>query len=125
MRIKFQKFYVTDGSTKVSVSYSSGEFYGEKRADGTRPLLKGVSLYAKDYGRDLQKLFPTAQNDSDSSTDYFEKSRVRILPGDSLYAAAKARCDEWDAKREAQAAINDAKYAERRAAWAAGGLVAA
>jgi hypothetical protein len=83
MTIRFQKFYVTDGTVKARVWYSATAV-----VDG-RPC---VTLYAKDYDRNLGKIFPAIyENDTDVMTDYFDKGRVRIFADNPLYAAALAR----------------------------------
>lgn len=123
--IKFQKFYVTDGVTKARVGYSNGAI-NVKQPDGSWVLRDCITLYAKDYDRSLGKVLPAAYvNDTDSMTDYFDQGHVRIFPGDALYAAAKARCDEWTAAREPERAAYENKLAQRRASRASGSQVAA
>ena len=109
--IKFQKFYVTDGVTKARVSYSSGPI-NVKQSDGSWGMRDCITLYAQDYDRNLGKVLPNGyQNDTDSMTDYFDQGRVRIFPGDPLYAAALARCEANDADRNARWAKRMQKYA--------------
>jgi hypothetical protein len=85
--IKFNRYYVTNGTTKARVHYYS------------RP--DGVVLYAKDYGHALGEIFPDDyNNDSDLQSDYFDKGCVTIYTNDPRYAAAKARTDANDASRE-------------------------
>ena len=79
--IKLNKHNVTNGTIKARVWYSVSEFRGRNC----------VTLSEKDYGRNLHKLFDLVENNTDSMTDYFESSRVRIFEGDALYAAALAR----------------------------------
>lgn len=113
--IKFQKFYVTNGVDKARVSYSDGPIF-QKQPDGTLQLRPCITLYAKDYSRNLGKIFADGYvNDTDYMTDYFDEGRVRIFPGDELYPAAKARCDLQKAEREKKDADRKAKYAARRA----------
>jgi hypothetical protein len=95
--IKFQKFYVTNGVEKARVHYSL-----DNRVDGK----KAVTVYAKDYGHALGRVFADAanyQNDTDTMTDYFDKGRVVLFEGHSLYPAARARAEQneadWKAKR--------------------------
>ena len=111
MPIKFHKHYVTDGAVKARIFYGTGACY-VKRADGQRVLRDDVvTLYAKDYGSDLHTLFPgKAENNSDLMTDYFEQSRVRLLPGDEGYDAAKLRADAVEAERRARQAAKDAAW---------------
>jgi len=82
--IKFMKFYVTDGENKAKVHYSTSVMLDGKAC---------VTLYARDYGHCLGRMFPeNYQNDTDSMTDYFEKGRVRISQDNQHYAQALARC---------------------------------
>jgi hypothetical protein len=83
MTIKFQKFYVTNGETKARVFYSNSTLI-----DGR----KCVTLYAKDYSRNLGAIFGDSyENATDSQTDYFDEGHVRIFPDSPHYAAALAR----------------------------------
>lgn len=104
--IKFQKFYVTNGSVKARVSYSEGPI-NDRQADGSFKLRECITLYARDYTATLAAVFEGTdtkyQNDTDSMTDYFDEGRVRIFPESPLYAACKARCDAEKAAREAKA----------------------
>ena len=84
--IKFMKHYVTDGSIKARVHYSSHAL-----ANGT----KCVTLYAKrfDDGRALASIVSDGhENNTDMCSDYFDKGLVRILEGSPFYSAALARC---------------------------------
>lgn len=100
-QIRFMQHYVTDGETKARVFYSN-----TRLVDGTHP----ITLYARDYDRCLGKIFPEIYiNDTDMMTDYFDQGHVRIQPDHPLYAAALARCQQNQAKR-------DAKYATKVAA---------
>jgi hypothetical protein len=92
--IKFQKHYVTNGTDKARVSYSSGEIFANVKLGAAGGLRKCVTLYAKDYkaGRLLGPMFENYQNDTDICSDYFETGRVRLFPGDAMYDAALARC---------------------------------
>lgn len=87
MTIKFNKYHVTNGTTKARVFYSL-----DNRVDGR----KVVTLYAKDYDRSLGEVFKAEyeyKNDTDSMTDYFDKGRVRLFEDHRLYAAARARAE--------------------------------
>lgn len=79
--IKFNKYNVTNGTVKARVWYSKwckdGRFC--------------IDITEKDYGRNIHQIFENVQNDTDSSTDYFCSSTVRIFEGDALYEAALAR----------------------------------
>ena len=80
--IKFNKFYVTDGTTKARCRYSL-----DNRVDGR----KCVTIYAKDYSDNLAAIFDEYQNDTDSRTDYFERGRVQLFKNHPQYAAARCR----------------------------------
>jgi hypothetical protein len=89
MTLKFNKHNVTDGTRKARITYSAFQMISTGQ--------DCVTLYAKDWqsGRTLGEIFADLggyQNDTDSSSDYFEKGRVRIIKGSPLYAAALARC---------------------------------
>lgn len=80
-QIKFNKYNVTDGTIKVRVFYSLDNRYDNKPC---------VTIHAKDYGRQLSKLFPDIyQNDSDMRSDYFETDRVNLFEDHPLYKAAR------------------------------------
>ena len=51
--IKFQKYYVTDGKTKVKVHYHAGIHF-------TSPTygVPCVTIYSKEYGHELGDMFP-------------------------------------------------------------------
>lgn len=100
--MKFNKHHVTNGTIKVKVSY-----HLDNRADKRQC----VTMYAKDYDRNLGVLFPEQYvNNTDSMTDYFEKGRVVLFDDHPHYAAARARAvqndSEWRIKSE-----------QRRAKW--------
>ena len=85
MTIKFNKFHVTDGTTKARVFYSL-----DNRVDGR----KVVTLYAKDYMHALAPIFgKNTENNSDYQTDYVETDTVRIFEDSPLYAAARKRAE--------------------------------
>ena len=88
MTIKFNKFNVTNGTTKARVHYSV-----DNRADGR----SCVTIYAKDYDDALGVVFgDTYVNDTDYHTDYFDKGRVVLFEDHALYQAARARAVEMD-----------------------------
>lgn len=92
--IKFNKFNVTNGTEKARVFYSL-----DNRADGR----KCVTLYSKDYGHSLGRVFEGSagayQNDTDLMTDYFDKGRVVLFENDQNYAAARSRAEAVEAER--------------------------
>jgi hypothetical protein len=92
--VEFQKFYVTNGTTKARVHY-----HLDNRADGQQC----VTLYARDYDRALGKIIADQYvNETDTQTDYFDKGRVVLFPSNPLYAAARARAEQNDAERAAK-----------------------
>lgn len=102
--IKFMAHYVTDGTVKAKVHYNAGQ-----RLNGTNY----VTIYAKDYGRDLGKIFEAEyKNDTDIMTDYFERGHVTLEETHPLYADCVARA-KINAEKSAE------RYAKRRAKWAA------
>lgn len=93
--IRCMKHYVTNGTVKARVRYSNTVL----RADGATC----VTLYAKsllDDSDNLADIFADRfQNDSDSRTDYYEKTMVRLYPTDgAIYEQAKAHADAVEAK---------------------------
>jgi len=82
--IKFMKHYVTNGVAKARCLYSHFKTLSEGRSC--------VTIYEKNYARNLLKIFTDAKNNSDGMTDYFENSHVRIYEDSPLYEAAKSRC---------------------------------
>ena len=94
--IKFMKYCVKniENGAKARVYYTISHLNEVAcKKYGIAYGVECVTLYAKDYNDDLEKVFGNrTQNDSDSMTDYFETSRVRIFQGDPLYVDALARC---------------------------------
>lgn len=78
--IKFRQYYITDGVTKARVSYMiSG------RTDGR----ECVTIYDKDWSRDLGKIFKESYiNDTDSMTDYFDQGHVCLFADSPFYTEA-------------------------------------
>lgn len=87
--IKLNKFNVCgkDGA-KARVFYSL-----DNRTDGR----KCVTIYARDYGHDLAKVFVDGGyvNRSDSQTDYFEQGRVVLFDWHPLYKEARPKVEAW------------------------------
>ena len=108
--IKFNRHNVTNGTAKARCYYSRTTLRDGREC---------VTIYAKEYGRELGAMFPTVENETDSQTDYFEKDRVRIFAGDPLFAAACARCTANEAANAARWAKAEAKRAGRRQGRAA------
>ena len=99
--IRFLKHCVTNGAVKARVWYSL-----DNRVDGR----KCVTLYAKDYSRELGQIFADEYiNETDTMTDYFERGRVVLFEGHPLYFAARERAEANDAAWQA-------KWAKKRQA---------
>lgn len=91
MSIKFNKHNVTNGSIKARVHYSLGS-----RLDGRAC----VTIYEKDYERQLGKLFPESyQNDTDMMTDYFDHGRVTLFEDHPLYQTARNHVEKLQAAK--------------------------
>jgi len=85
MIIQFNKHAVVNKTNgeKAKVFYSLNN-----RIDGR----ECVTLYEKEYKRNLQKVFDSGvKNDSDSMTDYFETSRITFFKDSPFYEKAKER----------------------------------
>ena len=96
--IKFNKYCVTNGTTKARVNYSL-----DNRFDGR----KCVTLYAKDYdGRLGIILADSYKNDTDSMTDYFDQGRAVLFEDHALYSAARNMA-------EADAAARAVRYMKK------------
>jgi hypothetical protein len=98
-KVKFNRHNVrnTENGAKARVWYSL-----DNRTDGR----KCVTLYAKDYGHDLNRVFGGSmggeyKNDTDVMTDYFDKGRFVFFEGDALYAVARAAVEAMKAKAAA------------------------
>lgn len=102
--IKFQQYYVTNGTEKAKVTYSASTNVQGKPC---------VNIYASDYTRTLGKIFAGEYiNNSDLQSDYFDQGHVTLFPDHELYAAALERAKENDRKAQV-------RYEKRRAKWAA------
>jgi hypothetical protein len=85
MKIKFNKYHVTNGEIKARVFYSL-----DNRIDGR----KCVTLYAKDYGHALGKIFKEEyKNETDIMTDYFEEGKVTLFEDHPFYEIARKRAE--------------------------------
>lgn len=83
--IKFNKFNVTNTATKdkARIHYSV-----DNRIDGR----KCVTMYAKDYSGSLGRVFDDEyQDNTDITTDYFEKGKAVLFEDHPLYPAARER----------------------------------
>lgn len=94
--VKFNRYYVTNGVVKARIWYSLDNHVSGRKV---------VTLYAKDYSRELGAIISAGyENDTDSQTDYFEKGRVRLFEDHPLYAAARAKAEQIRDERAAKAA---------------------
>lgn len=83
--IKFNRHHVTNGTVKARIWYSL-----DNRVDGR----KCVTMYAKDYGGDLGKIFGDEyKNDTDTMTDYFDTGKVSLFENHPLYQVARDRAE--------------------------------
>jgi hypothetical protein len=64
-----------------------------------------VTIYARGcrFSAEVAQSF-RVDNDTDSSTDYFEYDRIRVTPSHPLYAAVKAAADKGEARRNGRGA---------------------
>ena len=79
--IKFLKKGIRIEGQYFPVWYSMGNL-------GPNYPQETISIYSKNYGHFPADAFDKVENDTEIMTDYFEKDRVRLLPGDRCYAAA-------------------------------------
>jgi hypothetical protein len=94
MTIKFNIYNVTNGEVSARVFYSTTANRGGRQC---------VTLYAKDYTRNLGKIFAGEyQNDTDTQSDYFDEGHVTLFEDHPLYAAARQRAEANNARNEAR-----------------------
>ena len=99
MNVKFNKYHVAANGLKARCWYSL-----DNRTDGR----KCVTIYARDYTGTLGEIFADSyKNDTDSSTDYFEKGRVALFEDSPHYAAARARAEAIIAERTAKCGLGN------------------
>lgn len=103
--IKFNKYNVTDTNTKVKakVLYSL-----DNRVDGR----KCVTIYAKDYTRNLGELFDNYTNETDTMTDYFDQGHIDLFEDSPYYVEARKRAE----RNEVEFALAYEKKLAKRAA---------
>lgn len=91
-KIRFLKYYVTDGNIKARVQYA-----------GFRSITLGcdvVALYAKSHNDSklLHRIFPVEYiNDTSPRDDSVCIGRVRLKNDHPLYQSARERADQWHA----------------------------
>lgn len=112
LTVKFNRYYVTNGTTKARVHYSL-----DNRVDRRAC----VTIYARDYGHALAQatadLGVDYKNDTDMMTDYFDKGRVVVFEEHPHWAEIRARVETLlEADRAAWAARDAKRLARRRAA---------
>lgn len=90
--VKFQKFYVTNGTQKARVFYSLDNRTGGRKC---------VTLYAKDHGALGEILSDAYRNDTDTATDHFDKGRAIFFEEHPDYPAARARAERNERENEA------------------------
>ena len=92
MTIKFNVFNVTNGETTARVFYST---------TANRGGCPCVTIYAKDYNRNLGKIFAAEYcNDTDIQSDYFDRGHVTLFETHPLYALARKRAEANDTRNE-------------------------
>ena len=106
MAIKFNIHNITDGKTTVRVFYS---------LDNNRNAKPEVTIFAKDYGMQLAKIFDNVQNDTDIMTDYFDKDTIRLHEGDVGYAEARIAAERAHAAVMVRIEAKQQKWAAKRA----------
>lgn len=89
--VTFHKYFVTNGQDKARVHYSPNIM--------AKGGAKCITLYEKDYERNLQKILPNVRNDSDSMTDYFEENRWTVLEGSAEYNELLPKLQKWGLAR--------------------------
>lgn len=84
MGIKFSEKFITANGKRIGVTYTSGPWAPgvDQALIKIRPR-RGASLAPL-------RAFFAIENNSDITTDYFEKDSIRVLPSSLHYAAVKA-----------------------------------
>lgn len=106
--VKFNVYNVQNVATKekTRVFYSLDNHVKAKRC---------VTIYDRDYGRALGRIFQGVggiyRNDTDMMTDYFDKGQVDIFENDPIYTAARAGAEAAIAKLKDKRAKRDAARA--------------
>lgn len=92
--IKFRQYYVANDLFKARVSY---------HMDGRIDKRKCVTLYAKDWSRELRHIFQYGYiNESDLMADYFEQGHVVLFEDNKHYPEARKFAEMIADKREAK-----------------------
>lgn len=100
--VKFGLYKITKGTQSVKVWYTIEDDY--------------VRINESDYDRLIGSFFPeeTYINNSDSMTDYFEKSSVILRPESKNYAEIRKQITEINNKLKAK---REAQYQKRIDKW--------
>ena len=85
-KIKFSKGFLTVNGKRCGVYYSHSCWISGVNPDTIKVRPKKYS-----FPDGFTEAFEI-ENNSDMMTDYFEKDSLRLIPGDSLYQAAKDAC---------------------------------
>lgn len=87
--IRFLKHKVVNDTKKTSVRV---HYSLDNRFDGR----KVVTVYAKEYGRQLSAVFDAGvKNDSDTMTDYFQTDRIHLFEDHPLYLYARCAVEKY------------------------------
>lgn len=99
--IKFNLYKITKGSESIGVWYSVED--------------DSVVIYASNYGRELSSFFPEEMhvNNTDSQTDYFEKSKIILTEKSKNYDEIRKQIIEINAKLKAKMDARFEKYKEK------------
>ena len=105
--IRFLKHKVTFGSKAEGNSIEVRCYYGHfHHIDGR----SGVAIHAKEYGRELSKIFSGVRNETDTMTDLIEHDTLDLYPGQQFYEEVKKMADMTAAEQKAKYEARMAKY---------------
>jgi hypothetical protein len=86
MKVKFTANGIRVDGKHIPCHYNKGWYSVNGKGDGK----EGIAIYAKSYLDRLPDIFrEKVQNDTDYMTDYFDKDRVYVFPGEPLYEEVK------------------------------------
>lgn len=102
--VRFLMYKVVKGekSCKVWYSYSNYEHKGVQK--------EYIKIYEEGYSNNLNEIFPNVVNNSDSMTDYFEKSRVTIEKDSPYWEKAFEMVEKHNEKNRKRHEKRMAKY---------------
>lgn len=81
---KFSKTFITHNGKRVGVTYAAGPWIS-----GVDPTTIKIRPRKYSFPAEIRQAF-AVENNSDISTDYFEKDCIRIVAGHPLYAQVAA-----------------------------------